>query len=86
MMDHRACEKWEAYQKFLPHETHHAVGKDSGQVSHRERWYCTLRQHQAGYVRKTLSFSKRDTFHYRVTKWFIVDHNLARLHLASLNL
>ncbi len=42
---------WDAYQKVLPQETHHAVGKDSGQVSHMERWYCTLRQHQARYVR-----------------------------------
>ncbi|MBM3181608.1 MAG: hypothetical protein FJZ86_14850 [Chloroflexi bacterium] len=54
----------EAYPKVLPQETHHAVGKDSGQkVSHLERWYCTLRQHQARYVRKTLSFSKREAFH-----------------------
>jgi len=77
---------WEAYQKVLPQETHQAVGKESGQVSHMERWYCTLRQHQARYVRKTLSFSKRDAFHHMVTKWFIVDHNLARKQLASLTL
>ena len=77
---------WEAYQKVLPQETHHAVGKESGQVSHMERWYCTLRQHQARYVRKTLSFSKCDAFHHMVTKWFIVDHNLARKQLASLTL
>ena len=32
----------------------------------------------ARYVRKTLSFSKRDAFHHMVTKWFIVDHNLAK--------
>ena len=77
---------WEAYQKVLPQETHHAVGKESGQVSHMERWYCTLRQHQARYVRKTLSFSKRDAFHHMATKWFIVDHNLTRKQLASLTL
>jgi insertion element IS1 protein InsB len=89
-LDYRSCisysDFWEAYQKVLPQETHHAVGKESGQVSHMERWYCTLRQHQARYVRKTLSFSKRDTFHHMVTKWFIVDHNLARKQLASLTL
>lgn len=88
--DYRSCmsysDFWEAYQKVLPQETHHAVGKESGQVSHMERWYCTLRQHQARYVRKTLSFSKRDAFHHMVTKWFIVDHNLARKQLASLTL
>jgi insertion element IS1 protein InsB len=77
---------WDAYQKVLPQETHHAVGKDSGQTSHMERWYCTLRQHQARYVRKTLSFSKRDAFHQMVTKWFIVDHNLARKQFVSLTL
>jgi len=77
---------WEAYQKVLPQETHQAVGKETGQVSHMERWYCTLRQQQARYVRKTLSFSKRDAFHHMVTKWFIVDHNLSRKHFMSLTL
>ena len=77
---------WKAYQEVLPEETHHPVGKGSGQVSHMERWYCTLRQRQARYVRKTLSFSKKDAFHHLVTKWFIVDHNLNRKHLASLTL
>jgi IS1 family transposase len=77
---------WEAYQLVLPQETHHAVGKDSGQVSHMEPWYCTLRQRQARYVRKTLSFSKCDAFHYMVTEWFIIDHNLAMKQLASLTL
>lgn len=79
--DYRRCvsysDFWEAYQKVLPEETHHPIGKDSGQVSHMERWYCTLRQHQAHYVRKTLSFSKKDAFHHLVTKWYIVEHNLA---------
>jgi len=89
-LEYRNCicysDFWEAYQKVLPQKTHHAVGKDSGQVSHMERWYCTLRQHQARYVRKTLSFSKRDMFHHMVTKWFIIDHNLAQKQLASLTL
>ncbi len=79
--EYRGCvsysDFWEAYQKVLPDETHRPVGKDSGQTNHMERWYCTLRQHQARYVRKTLSFSKKDTFHHMVTKWYIVDHNLA---------
>ena len=77
---------WDAYLKVLPQATHHAVGKDSGQVSHMERWYCTLRQRQARYVRKTLSFSKRDTLHHMVTKWFIVDHNIAMKQRVSLTL
>ena len=90
-LEYRHCTSysdfWEAYQKVLPQETHHAVGKEkSGQVSNMERWYCTLRQHQARFVRKTLSFSKCDRFHHMVTKWFIVDHNLARKQLLSLTL
>ena len=89
-IEYRSCvsysDFWDAYQKVLPQETHPAVGKDSGQVSHMERWYCTLRQHQAGYVRKTLSFSKCHAFHHMITKWFIVDHNLARKKLTSLTL
>ena len=88
--DYRGCisysDFWEAYQKVLPEKTHHPVGKDSGQTNHMERWYCTLRQHQARYVRKTLSFSKKDAFHHMVTKWFIVDHNLAIKQSVSLTL
>ena len=51
---------WEAYQKVFPEATHECVGKESGQVSHVERWYNTLRQSNARFVRKTLSFSKSD--------------------------
>jgi insertion element IS1 protein InsB len=61
----------------IPKDIHRPVGKDSGQVSHMERWYCTLRQRQERYVRKTLSFSKSDRLHQMVTKWYIVEHNLA---------
>ena len=88
--DYRGCisysDFWEAYQKVLSEETHHPVGKDSGQTNHMERWYCTLRQRQARYVRKTLSFSKKDAFHHMVTKWYIVDHNLAIKQSLSLTL
>ena len=77
---------WKAYQQVIPDDQHIAVGKDSGETNHMERWYCTLRQRQARYVRKTLSFSKCDAFHHMVTKWFIVDHNLAIKQLASLTL
>ncbi|MEP7285659.1 MAG: hypothetical protein ABI947_07825 [Chloroflexota bacterium] len=33
-----------AYQAVLPERTHHAVGKETGQTAHQERWHCTLRQ------------------------------------------
>ena len=74
---------WKVYQKVIPTEQHIPVGKDSGETSHMERWYCTLRQRQARYVRKTLSFSKSEAFHNMVTKWFIVDHNQLRKELLS---
>ena len=74
---------WKAYQEALPQETHFAVGKESGQLSHMERWYCTLRQRQARYVCKTLSFSKSDAYHHMVTNWFIIDYNLAIKSLHS---
>jgi len=75
---------WQAYQNVLPPELHQAVGKESGQTNHMERWYCTLRQGLARYVRKTLSFSKSDTYHHLFTKWFIYDYNLAIKELPSL--
>jgi IS1 family transposase len=74
---------WKAYQKVIPSEQHIPVGKESGQTNHMERWYCTCRQRQARYLRKTLSFSKSDPFHHMVTKWFIADHNLLRKELLS---
>ena len=69
---------WDAYQKVWPVETHHSVGKDSGETAHVERWNNTLRQRLARYVRKTLSFSKSDRYHWIVTAWFIIEYNLSR--------
>jgi len=77
---YRACQSfsdlWDAYQKVLPEETHHSVGKESGETNHMERWNCRLRQSNARYVRKTLSFSKSDRCHYIVTYLFSIRHNL----------
>jgi len=75
---------WKAYLDVIPKHQHIALGKDSGQTNHMERWYNTLRQRQARYVRKTLSFSKSEAFHHMVTKWFIVDHNVAMKQSLSL--
>jgi IS1 family transposase len=75
---------WKAYLDVIPKHQHIALGKDSGQTNHMERWYNTLRQRQARYVRKTLSFSKSEAFHHMVTKWFIVDHNVAMKQTLSL--
>ena len=61
-----------------PAETHQAVGKDTGETIHIERWNNTLRQRLARYVRKTLSFSKSDFYHWIVTAWFIIEYNLSQ--------
>ncbi|MDE0907720.1 MAG: hypothetical protein OSB18_10125, partial [SAR324 cluster bacterium] len=36
-----------------------------------------LRQRVGCFVRETLSFSKKDWWHDRVTHWFIVEYNLS---------
>jgi len=74
---------WNAYANIFPKETHQSVGKDSGQTDHMERWNNTLRQWNARYVRKTLSFSKSDFYHELVTRLFIVRYNLAKLSLRT---
>jgi insertion element IS1 protein InsB len=78
---YRGCQSfsdfWEAYQKVFPEATHECVGKESGQISHMERWYNTLRQSNARFVRRTLSFSKSDFMHEIVTRLYIVRHNLS---------
>ena len=73
---------WDAYAAVLPAERHETVGKESGQTAYQERWYNTLRQRLARYVRKTLSFSKSDFMLYCWTLAFILDHN--RRCLSSL--
>ena len=67
---------WEAYATVFPPERHRQVDKGSGELAHIERWFNTLRQKLARYVRKTLSFSKGDLYHELVTRWFIVEYNL----------
>jgi IS1 family transposase len=74
---HTYSDFWEAYQLVFPEQTHQCVEKGSGQISHMERWYNTLRQSCARFVRKTLSFSKSDTMHEIVTRLFIIQHNLS---------
>ncbi len=47
----------------MPEEQHAAVGKDSGETNHVERWNLTLRQRLGRLVRRTLSFSKCECMH-----------------------
>ena len=62
--------------------THHAVGKGSGQTAHQERWYNSLRQRVARFVRKTLSFSKSSAI-MNLSRGYIIQYNLeVRVSLA----
>ena len=74
---------WRTYQAILPPQQHRVVGKETGETAHQERWYNTLRQRLARFVRKTLSFSKSDDALYWWTLNFILHYNQ---HRASLTL
>ena len=69
---------WVAYQAVLPEEQHSAVGKETGETAHVERWNNTLRQRLARFVRKTLSFSKSFVMHDACLKLFLHRYNLER--------
>jgi IS1 family transposase len=66
---------WEAYAKVLPETQHTAVGKESGQTAHVERWNLTLRQRLSRFVRRTLSFSKSEKMHEACLRLFIHRYN-----------
>ena len=76
---HSFSDFWDAYQHVFATDRHQSVGKDSGQTSHIERWFSTLRQRLARFVRKTLSFSKSDKFHEFVWRLFVHHYNLGRI-------
>ena len=62
---------WEAYSNVIPPEQHMAVGKESGQTAHVERWNLTLRQRFARFVHRTLSFSKSSVMQEACLRLFI---------------
>jgi IS1 family transposase len=66
---------WEAYAAMLPSKRHRAVGKDSGETNHIERFNNTLRQRCSRLVRKTLSFSKKLENHIGALWYFVHDYN-----------
>ncbi len=66
---------WTAYQAVLPEEQHTAVGKETGETAHVERWNNTLRQRLARFVRKTLSFSKSLFMHDACLNLFLHRYN-----------
>jgi insertion element IS1 protein InsB len=69
---------WEAYQAIFPENQHRAVGKESGETNHIERFNGTLRQRVARLVRKTLSFSKLLENHIGAIWYFIHHYNSER--------
>jgi len=71
---------WEAYETVIPNRWHWAVGKESGQTNHIERFNCTLRQRVSRLVRKTLSFSKKLENHIGAI-WYFIHHYNASLQV-----
>jgi insertion element IS1 protein InsB len=68
---------WEAYSKVIDNGRHFAVGKDSGQTNHVERWNNTLRQRIPRFIRCTLSFSKSNEMHKLYLKLFVHNYNVS---------
>jgi insertion element IS1 protein InsB len=68
---------WDAYQRVFALDRHQSVGKDRDETNHIERWFNTLRQRLARFVRKTLSFSKSERFHEFVFRLFVYHYNQA---------
>ena len=75
---HYYTDFWNAYQAVIPEEQHTAVGKETGETAHVERWNNTLRQRLARFVRKTLSFSTSGILHEACLRLFLHRYNLDR--------
>ncbi len=67
---------WDAYAAVIPDENHQAVGKETGETAHIERFNNTIRQRLARFVRKTLSFSKSDEMHEVCLRLFLYRYNM----------
>jgi insertion element IS1 protein InsB len=70
---------WKAYQAVIPEEQHSAVGKETGETAHIERWNNTLRQRLGRFVRKSLSFSKSLFMHDACLHLFLHRYNRERV-------
>jgi IS1 family transposase len=64
-----------SYRSAVPMTQHRAVGKETGQTAHIERFWLTLRQRCARCVRKTLSFSKCPKNHLGALWYFVRLYN-----------
>jgi IS1 family transposase len=65
-----------SYRVVIPAARHRAVGGDSGLTAHVERFWLTLRQRCARFVRKTLTFPKCPRNHLGALWYFIRLYNL----------
>jgi IS1 family transposase len=74
---------WAAYMAVIPEEQHTAVGKETGETAHVERWNNTLRQRLARFVRMTLSFSKSEIMHKACLLLFLHRYNLDKAILLK---
>ena len=61
------------YAAVVPAERHAPGGKGDGLTNHVERFFGTLRQRCARFVRKTLSFSKC-VFNHLGALWYFIRH------------
>jgi IS1 family transposase len=79
--DHAVCytDFLHAYQTVIPADQHVPSDKGDGRTNHIERFWCTLRQRCARFVRKTLSFSKCPLNHIGAL-WFFVNLYNKSLH------
>jgi insertion element IS1 protein InsB len=75
---HCLTDFWSAYRAVIPEEQHTAVGKETGETAHVERWNTTLRQRLAHFVRQTLSFSNSLEMHDLCLRLFLHRYNLER--------
>ena len=71
------------YASVIPEEQHTAVGKETGETAHVERWNNTLRQRLARFVRMTLSFSKSEVRHEVCLLLFLHRYNTERAILLK---
>jgi insertion element IS1 protein InsB len=74
---------WATYQTVIPEEQHTAVGKETGETAHVERWKNTLRQRLARFVRMTLSFSKSIMMHEACLLLFLHRYHQDRAILLT---
>jgi insertion element IS1 protein InsB len=65
-----------SFQAVIPDEHHQAVGKETGETAHVERWNNTQQQRLGRFVRKTLSFSKSMLMHEICLRLFLHRYNL----------